>query len=399
MKLCVAGKGQIAIDGLELAIAELGHANVLVCVNENDDGVSRWQPSLLRFAKEWGVKVVRLADLYDLEDLIFLSLEFDSIIKPERFNTEKLFNIHFSKLPAYKGMYTAAWPLLNGEEYTGVTLHKIDEGIDTGDIIDQVTIRINDQDTARDLYLSCMTAARTLLERSFSNLLNNQYHAIPQGARESSYYSKSSINYSNLRINLRSTAEYVARQVRALHFREYQIPEIENFPLSIGKIQNERSRGGPGKVIAKQENACIVTTIDYNVRFKRDRSWDFFRLIENHDLSGIFNYIGDYSLVNIANSNGWTPLIVAAYNGQTDICRALIAVGADINKSNQNGTTPLMYAKNYGVRSGDFSTCKLLLDSGCDLLKRDRFGRTVVDYARINKEKNATDFFGKKHAS
>jgi methionyl-tRNA formyltransferase len=394
MKLCIAGKGQIAVDGLELAIAELGRANVLVCVNKNDDGVSRWQPSLLRFANEWGVQVVELVDLYDFEDLIFLSLEFDSIIKPEKFKTKKLFNIHFSKLPAYKGMYTAAWPLLNGEKYTGVTLHAIDHGIDTGDIIDQIPVRIEDRDTARDLYLSCMAAARILLTNSFSRLFNNKYELTPQGAEKSSYYSKSSLEYSNLRINLNNTAEYVTRQVRAFHFREYQIPKIQNFPLSIGEIQNERSRDAPGKVFFVHENACIVTTIDYNVRFERDRSWDFFHFIKYNDLSGIYNYTGDCSLVNLTNSNGWTPLMVAAYNGQTAICRALIAVGAEINKSNQNGTTPLMYAKNHGVRSGDFSTCKLLLDLGCDLLVTDRFGRTVIDYARINQEKSAIDFLG-----
>ena len=40
-------------------------------------------------------------------------------------------------------MYTSIWPIINGENYCGVTLHEIDSGIDTGDIIDQIKVKIN----------------------------------------------------------------------------------------------------------------------------------------------------------------------------------------------------------------------------------------------------------------
>ena len=50
-------------------------------------------------------------------------------------------------------MYTSCLPILNGETITGVTLHKIDSGIDTGYIIKQKVFKININDTARDLYL------------------------------------------------------------------------------------------------------------------------------------------------------------------------------------------------------------------------------------------------------
>jgi len=127
---------------LEYALARLGTDRVLACPNGNNDGVSRWQPSLRGFANEWGVQVVSLTDLYEHDDLVFITLEFDRIVRPDLFRSHRLFNIHFSKLSAYKGMCTAAWPILNGEALAGVPLHKIDEGIDTGDVIDQVGIPI-----------------------------------------------------------------------------------------------------------------------------------------------------------------------------------------------------------------------------------------------------------------
>ncbi|MBQ8080233.1 MAG: hypothetical protein IJ236_09800 [Oscillospiraceae bacterium] len=74
--------------------------------------------------------------MYDTEDLIFLSAEFDRLIRPDKFRSQELYNIHFSLLPRYKGCYTSVHPLLHGDTTTGVTFHRIRRGIDTGEIID-----------------------------------------------------------------------------------------------------------------------------------------------------------------------------------------------------------------------------------------------------------------------
>ena len=394
MEICIAGKNKIATDGLELAIAELGKENVIVCPNMGDDGISRWQPSLRRFAKELNVEIVKLEELYEKEDLIFISLEFDRIVCPGRFKTKKLFNVHFSKLPAYKGMYTSAWPILNGEKCSGVTLHKIDEGIDTGDIIDQVELELGEEETARSLYFSYMESAKIVLNRNLRALIEDKYTSTPQPAAGASYYSKSSIDYSHLTIDLKNTAEFVCRQARAFCFREFQLPQINSFPLDKGQILGSKSRGSVGKVIPDGPDAIIVSTIDFHVKFKRNKSWDFFHLVEESDAIGIANYSFEQDLINSTDANGWTPLIIAAYNGKSAICQALIDSGAEVNKPNQNGTTPLMYAKEYGVRTGDFSVCKLLLDCGADLSTSDRFGKTLMDYIQKGNEMAAINFFG-----
>jgi methionyl-tRNA formyltransferase len=395
VKICVAGKNAIAIKGLKLAISEIGVANVLVCLNDSDDGISRWQPSLSRYAREFGVRIVLIEDLYDIEDLIFISLEFDKIIDPLKFKTSNLFNMHFSLLPSYKGVYTSAWPIINGENISGVTLHKIDEGIDTGDIIDQIKIVINQNDTARDLYFSYLDSSALLLSRNFKSLINGNYKSVPQGLVKSSYYAKSSINYRNLVVNLKNTSQSLVRLVRGLHFREFQIPKIKNFLLGRSLILESKSTDSPGQIILRDSNRLIVSTMDFDVYFFRDKSWDLINLVEKNDISGIYNYTDEENLINLTNPNGWTALIIALYHGNIDICRLLINMGADVNKSNQNGTTPLMYAKSYSVRSNDFSLCKLLIDSGAHLHTNDNFGRSVIDYINMYKEKNAIAFFGK----
>jgi len=59
----MAGKNEILVRALEYALAHLGTDRVLACANGNDDGVSRWQPSLGRFSNQSGVQVASLTDL------------------------------------------------------------------------------------------------------------------------------------------------------------------------------------------------------------------------------------------------------------------------------------------------------------------------------------------------
>ncbi len=171
LKVLLAGKNEIAVFGLRALLARLDKKNISVICNSTDEGYDTWQPSLKKLATEHEVTIMSLDECYEIENLVFISLEFDKIISPEKFATIHLYNIHFSALPAYKGMYTSALPLLNGDTESGVTLHKIDKGIDTGDIIDQIIFKIDKDENARDLYGKYLFHAKDLLESNVDRIL------------------------------------------------------------------------------------------------------------------------------------------------------------------------------------------------------------------------------------
>lgn len=372
-KICIAGKNQIAVDALLYLIERGWRDRLTVCPNQTDSGTSNWQPSLIRYARAYDVEIVTLETAQKTEDLVFISLEFDRLIQPAAFRTERLYNIHFSALPAYKGMYTSALPILHGAVHSGVTLHEIDSGIDTGRIIAQTLFDLPDSWTARDLYFAYMDHGLELFRKNFDRLVShNPPDSSSQPAKNSTYFSRSTINYADVQINLRDTADGIIRQLRAFSFREYQTPVVHGIEVGGWEIMPEASHKRPGKVLSRDSENITLATIDYRLRLVRSRVWDWFALAADSAYYDI-----DSAFIDVRDKNGWTPLIRAAYAGDVRLCHRLLEAGADPNRANTNGTTPLMYA--LSGKNPD-EVAKTLLRFGARPEQQDRFGNDLMMY-------------------
>lgn len=89
---------------------------------------------------------------------ILVSMSFNQILRTDilQIAPQGFINCHAGALPFYRGRNPLNWVLINGEKEFGITVHYVDEGIDTGDIITQRLLSISEEDTYA-----------TLLERSF----------------------------------------------------------------------------------------------------------------------------------------------------------------------------------------------------------------------------------------
>lgn len=267
MNICVAGKNNIAVDLCEYILQHYENVVLYAIHNATDDGVDNWQKSFRRFASEHPkIQLTTLESVYDIDDLVFISTEYDRIIRPNLFCSARLYNIHFSLLPAYKGMYTSALPILYGESYTGVTLHCIDSGIDTGDIIDQKKIRIANRETAYSLYHKFLEKGTNLVIKNIDKLLKGNYSCYPQSSVGSSYYSKNAIDYANLSMNLNSTAQQIDQQIRAYYFPVYQVPTVYDIQIRNAKILNSKSKYKPGSLLKETKDFIVLSTIDYDIK-------------------------------------------------------------------------------------------------------------------------------------
>ncbi len=107
---------------------------------------------------------------------LFVSMSFNQIFRKELLSSPplKTINCHAGRLPFYRGRNILNWALINDEREFGITVHFVDEGIDTGDIILQRCYSITDVDD----YAS-------LLERAYSGcavILHDAIKAINEGS-------------------------------------------------------------------------------------------------------------------------------------------------------------------------------------------------------------------------
>jgi methionyl-tRNA formyltransferase len=271
MFVCIAGKHNIAIDVTEYLLTLNRDIELGVMFNRTETGVNAWQNSFQLYAKEKGIREYQLEEIYNRSDVVFLSLEFDRIIKPEKFKDARLYNLHFSLLPSYKGMYTSIFPILNNEKKVGVTLHQIDHGIDTGDIIAQQAFELTQNITSRELYFLYIQYGTNLVIQHLEEMLDNKVSAIPQPAEGSSYYAKNRIDFGKIDIELNDTAQGIHNQIRAYHFREYQLPCVYHHKIIGDCITNVRSCERPGTIRMENSSVLLLATVDYDILLYKDR--------------------------------------------------------------------------------------------------------------------------------
>ena len=379
--VCVAGKNDIAVDVLlYLNSIKEDAFEVVVSCNRNEDGKNSWQKSLRFFAERLGIKEVSLQELYEIPDLVFLSLEYDRIIRPHLFQTKQLYNIHFSALPKYKGMYTSALPILNDETEGGVTFHRIESGIDTGEIIAQKLFPLEEADTSRDLYLKCIKHGTELVISQLEDVLKDACVSTPQPAEHSTYYSKAAIDYSNLSIDTNQTAYGIGRQLRAFTFREYQLPSVHGHKIFDYKITSNLSMVKPGEILEESPDMIKIATIDYDMVLYVDQYDVILNACKTGDLERLKTVPNMKKYLEQKNEKGWTPLIIATYNNQKEVVEYLLSLGADVRVKNHNGTNILMYAKNTYLDHDDTTLLKRMYELGVKPEETDYMGYDLFYY-------------------
>ena len=113
---------------------------------------------------------------------LFVSMSFNQIFKDEIRNLpkQKAINCHAGKLPFYRGRNILNWALINDEQEFGITVHYMDSGIDTGDIILQETYPITDLDDYRTLLERAYDGCADVLYRAIKMIQNNTVKVVKQ---------------------------------------------------------------------------------------------------------------------------------------------------------------------------------------------------------------------------
>ncbi len=226
IRLIIAGKNELAINGLSAALNQLLPAEIVVIESALSDLEAAAGPNFAKFAQDHGVARITLDEAKEIPNATFLSLEFDRIIRPSEFTSRSLVNVHLSNLPNFRGVGTSFWPIMKNAREAGVTLHLIDDGVDTGDVVAQTIFSIDPSWTSWDLHRALLFHAGELVKSQMDNLISGNLLATPQQGG-GSYFSKSSVDFSKNALDHFKTWDDFDRNFRAMYFPKFQLPTFQ----------------------------------------------------------------------------------------------------------------------------------------------------------------------------
>ena len=193
MKLIFCGTPQFAVPTLERLIADKYEIELVVTNPDEPSGRGyEMKPSAVKQAAvRAGLEVFQPAKLKDESTVAFLSefqpdsivvVAYGHIIPRWMIELPKLgcINLHASLLPKYRGAAPIQWAIMRGESVTGVTTMKIDEGLDTGDILLKREVPIQGPDTTETLSERLSVLGAELMAETLGKLSRGEIQPQPQ---------------------------------------------------------------------------------------------------------------------------------------------------------------------------------------------------------------------------
>ncbi|MBN2210653.1 MAG: hypothetical protein JW709_04580 [Sedimentisphaerales bacterium] len=143
---------------------------------------------------------------------LIISVSMNQIVKKDilELPPQRCINVHCAPLPRYGGMSPYIWALANNEDHSAATIHYMDEGLDTGDILVQEKIPVVKKDSAFALFYRCCRRAGELLEKVVTDIETNQQKPYSQDLSQKTYFSwPTTESIRNLRKNGYHLATFV----------------------------------------------------------------------------------------------------------------------------------------------------------------------------------------------
>ena len=216
--------------------------------------ISVFQPSSLRPLEE-------TETLASLDSDLMIVVAYGLILPKTILDTPRLgcLNVHASLLPRWRGAAPIERALLAGDKVSGVTIMQMDEGLDTGTVLDKESVEVAPTDNRIDLEEKLKIAGQMALLRILSNLEKYQSGATIQKDEDSNYAAK--LEKSEAFIDWRLSASEIDRQIRAGIGRNpaYTILSDQRLRILEGSVSVDNSDAEAGQIVESEKNHFSVS--------------------------------------------------------------------------------------------------------------------------------------------
>ncbi len=228
MRIIFMGTPDFAVPTLE-ALVTGGH-EVIAAVTQPDKPKGRGKAVLMTPVKEkaleYGIPVYQpvkarepefIEVLKSLEPEVIVVVAFGQILPKEILEIPRYgcVNVHASLLPKYRGAAPIQWAVIDGEEESGVTTMKMDEGLDTGDILEMEKIRLEEKETGGSLFDKLSRLGGKLILSTLSGLENGTVVPRKQGETTTPYAKMLKKTMGEIDWNMEAAA--IERLIRGLN--------------------------------------------------------------------------------------------------------------------------------------------------------------------------------------
>lgn len=278
MKIVFMGTPDFAVPSLR-ALAEAGHEIRGVFTQPDrpkDRGMKLQPPPVKELALALGLEVYQPAKMRDgtaldilraLEPDLVAVAAYGKILPVDMLELPRLgcVNVHSSLLPKYRGAAPINWAILNGEDETGVTIMRMAEGMDTGDILAQASTPIGIDENAVQLFARLADLGAGLLADTVAALEAGTVEAVPQDEAQATHAPMLSRELSP--IDWTRAARQLHDQVRGLRPWPAATAALDGARCKVLRtaLTGERTGKAPGTVLQADKRGLRIACGDGGV--------------------------------------------------------------------------------------------------------------------------------------
>lgn len=273
MKVIFMGTPDFAVETLE-AIIEAGH-EVVLCVTQPDKPKGRGKVMQFSPVKECalshGIEVFQPIRIKEADNVAFLQQYAPDIIVVAAFGQilprsildmapYGCINVHASLLPKYRGAAPIQWSVINGDEITGVTIQRMDIGVDTGDIISKRELRLAPDETGGSLFERLAHLGATLCVDTINDIAEGRATYTPQNHDVATHTSMIHKELGNIDWN--KSAVEIERLIRGLNPWPSAYTHLNGKTLKIwsASVLLQNSKETPGCICeVTKDHLCVQT--------------------------------------------------------------------------------------------------------------------------------------------
>lgn len=276
MRIIFMGTPDFSVPTLE-ALVQGGH-QVIAAVTQPDKPKGRGKSVLMTPVKEKALALsipvyqpVKVREpefvelLREMAPDVIVVVAFGQILPKEILTLPKYgcVNVHASLLPKYRGAAPIQWAVIDGEKESGVTTMLMDEGLDTGDMLEWKTIPLDEKETGGSLFDKLSALGGELILSTLEKLEQGTAVRTPQGESGTCYAKM--LKKSMGEIDWTMEAERIERLIRGLNPWPSAYTSLKGKTVKIwaADVEAGETTGNPGRITVLKERILVETGKDF----------------------------------------------------------------------------------------------------------------------------------------